>query len=127
MDLSWDIVVWSKENTIDYIPSIWANAEKTEYKYPTANSSLKMRKMIDLCSPLDDSFIWLEAKCKAKSLKDLDLAKEMCDRGQYTSNLDITDSEHKGGRLNQKRKVKKNRKFSSSSSSDSEDVQKGGY
>lgn len=96
MNYSWDIVVWTQENTIiDYVPSSWANDARTKYKYPFGKNSLKIRRLIDGNMALDDEgqFEWLDAVCKAQCIKDLQMAKELCEKGTYTSNFEITDQE----------------------------------
>ncbi|CAH1114938.1 unnamed protein product [Psylliodes chrysocephalus] len=103
MERSWDIVVWTEENAIDYVPTSWANNTKTMYKYPLGKNSLKIKKLLDSGKPLnDENFHWLEAVCKAESVKDLQMAKDMCDRGQDTSNFELTESEN--GRKHRKPK-----------------------
>ncbi|CAG9773411.1 unnamed protein product [Ceutorhynchus assimilis] len=114
MDKSWDIIVWTPENSIDYVPSSWGNFERTQFKYPKNCSSTKIRKMIDSCLE-PENFTWLDAVCKATSVKDLAMAKEMCDKGQYTSNLESSEND---GPHKRRRKRKKLLYESSESSSD---------
>ncbi|KAI4470306.1 hypothetical protein MML48_1g14619 [Holotrichia oblita] len=44
--MSWDIIVWEKENAIDYVPSVWGNLKNTMYKYPLGMSQQKTRQII---------------------------------------------------------------------------------
>ncbi|CAH0564763.1 unnamed protein product [Brassicogethes aeneus] len=114
---SWDIVVWAQENTIDYVPSSWANHTKTKYKYPVGKNDFKMRKIINNNGSLENEpFEWFDAVCKVEYVKDLQKAKELCDKGQYTSNLEITDQECDNEGRKKKRKIIKRLTFDSDSS-----------
>lgn len=68
---SWDIIVWAKENAIDYVPSIWANETKTLYKYPCGTSDTRKRQIIYDCIDLVDNFTWCDAIVKKKNKKQI--------------------------------------------------------
>ncbi|KAH1021504.1 hypothetical protein HUJ04_011010 [Dendroctonus ponderosae] len=103
MEKTWDIIVWTAENYIDYVPSTWGNEAKTQYKYPRNCNSLRIRKLINSCAE-PDKFIWLDAICNAGCVRNLNLAKEMCDKGQYPSNIELSEVEAAQTSNNRKRR-----------------------
>ncbi|KAF5277325.1 hypothetical protein FQR65_LT16015 [Abscondita terminalis] len=99
----WDIIYWWSDesqnyDTADYIPSIWANSDKSQYKFPAGQKMTdnKKRHLIHNCSELGEGeFIWCKATCKKSNLQDLKEAQSVLRKAQYTSNLDtdISSSE----------------------------------
>lgn len=93
--MSWDIIIWTKENSVDYVPSVWSNTDKTLYKYPLNRSETKIRKAIYDCKDISLNYKWCEATALKCSVKNLKKAREFCLKGQYTSNIsDDTDDEN---------------------------------
>ncbi|XP_050314968.1 uncharacterized protein LOC126749340 [Anthonomus grandis grandis] len=81
---------------------------RTKYKYPLSKNTLKIKKLIDGNVTLEDGqFEWLDTVCKAQSIRDLQMAKKLCERGTYTSNFEITDPECSSEVKRKRKKVKR--------------------
>ncbi|CAH0562850.1 unnamed protein product [Brassicogethes aeneus] len=97
------------------VPPSWANHTKT--KYPVGKNDFKIRKLINNNGSLENEpFEWFDAVCKVEYVKDLQKAKEICDKETYTSNLEITDQECNNENRKKKRKIIKRLPFDSDSS-----------
>lgn len=90
--MTWDIIIW-ENNSIDFVPSSWANESKTLYKFPNSKSDKYVRKLIYCCNDLENDFKWCSAKLKLGGVKSLQKAKDYCLKGQYTSNIDSSENE----------------------------------
>ena len=104
----WDLIIWY-DNTVDFVPSKWANADCTEYKYPEGIPDHKIRKLIYECTNIDNNFTWCRARLKKKSIKDLNKARELCSKAENTSNIesDSDESPQSPNENNMNRKRKK--------------------
>ncbi|KAI4454249.1 hypothetical protein MML48_4g00006902 [Holotrichia oblita] len=91
--MSWDIIVWEKENAIDYVPSVWGNLKNTMYKYPLGMSQQKTRQIIYDCKDISSNYKWYGAKVKRYGIKSLKKAQELCSRGEYSSMSENTDDD----------------------------------
>ncbi|CAH0563037.1 unnamed protein product [Brassicogethes aeneus] len=86
----WDVIVWQEEKKdgIDYVPTSWANGEG-QYKWPKNCSRLLLEKLIDSCDTLQNiKFKLYKAIPKKIKVKSRQKAKEYCEKGQITSNLE---------------------------------------
>ncbi|KAB0790629.1 hypothetical protein PPYR_14931 [Photinus pyralis] len=90
----WDIIIWKNENAIDFVPCNWANENNTMYKYPLGMSETKVRETIYECKELCENYKWCDVELRKQCIKSLQRAKELCDKGQYTSNLETSDDEN---------------------------------
>lgn len=74
----------------------------------------------------DGQFEWLDATCKAQSIKDLEMAKELCERGNYTSNFEITEPEcNSSGTKKKRKRIRPTFNESNSSSDDNAPLARG--
>lgn len=86
---SWDIVVYTGENSVTYVPSSWAiNSSKTKYLWPKIKSMSRIKKMQDECIAPCASLVYdeCEAVCKA-TVFSLERAQSIAEALIYTSNL----------------------------------------
>ncbi|KAF5276722.1 hypothetical protein FQR65_LT03947 [Abscondita terminalis] len=118
----WDIVFW-EDQTVSYVPSCWSNADKTSYKFPNTLNQQLLRKYIHDCKDLISDFTWFTGISKKSNIESLQIAKEMCDQGQYTSSLETDNNENddsnyctKSGRRMKKRKLSTSESESSTTS-----------
>ena len=100
--------MWNEENAIDFVPSSWANENKTLYKYPQCTET-KMRQLIYECKNITENFSWFKATLKKGNIQKLEIAKKLCEKGKFSSNIDTSsDSDIETG--GEKEKRKKNRR-----------------
>lgn len=71
----WDIVFWTNEDAADYVPSVWAHSDCTQYKYACGPrmTQQKIRQLILECVDLDhQQFQWFPATVKRIKIKSLE-------------------------------------------------------
>ncbi|KYB24654.1 hypothetical protein TcasGA2_TC031713 [Tribolium castaneum] len=115
--LSWDIIVWTSENAIDFVPSIWKNEDGTAYKYSCGMSDHTKRQFIYECKDLTKNYIWCNAKIKKTQISILKKAKNLCRKGE--ENLESSDEDEDNCTV---RKRKPNKRFIEDSSSNDADL-----
>lgn len=76
--MTWDVIVWVKENAVDFVPSIWRNGNQSQYKFPQKLSDQKIRTVIYQCEDIKD-FTWHDAIVKKKNIASLIEAKAICE------------------------------------------------
>lgn len=88
MSMSWDIIFWRGSNAVSYVPSSWANDNKTKYKWPLTEkgSSSKITK----CEELVEDYTWFPADHK-KTVYTLKEAKHYSKKGEEISSLESDD------------------------------------
>lgn len=94
MCFSWDVVFWYNEDATDFVPSSWANASKTMYKFPMGPrmTETRKRKMIYTCASLEEGeYTWFNATCKKSGITDIAKAKMLCELSKATSNLESAE------------------------------------
>ncbi|KAJ8912218.1 hypothetical protein NQ315_009042 [Exocentrus adspersus] len=50
----WDIIIWDKEEAVDYVPSVWANFDKKSYKYPSGLPVHKVKQLIHEATDIEN-------------------------------------------------------------------------
>lgn len=89
---SWDVVVWEKGDSCDYLPTSWRVNNKNLYLWPKLPKS-KILKLIDLCEKPNHLYSYDEAaaSCKA-TVSDINSAKALVEKLQFASNLSSDDA-----------------------------------
>lgn len=113
----WDVVLWSDTKTVGLVPSCWANATNTMYKYPTSKDKNLIEKLIKDCPELSDNYQWRTAKVKLKGMKNRNTAAEYCSEVQFYESLitRVEDEEHQTEPGPCKAAQKRKRSYSSDS------------
>lgn len=90
MVLSWDIIIWTKEDTTDLVPSVWGNPEKTLYKYPVGPgiSEEVKNQLVLKCDDLESSYQAYPACCKMPGVTSYERALQLVNKLEDTSNLE---------------------------------------
>lgn len=87
--MSWDIIFWAEERAVDYVPSSWANEDRSMYKWP--NNTKGIKHLIDKGEDIKNNYMWHRATFKRR-LDSLKEAKHYSKLGEMESNID-TDPE----------------------------------
>ena len=102
----WDVIIWATENAIDFVPSSWASEDRSLYKYPSEMSQQKLRQVIYESQNIEANYKWYPAEVKVKDVKVLKRAQQLCEMGQYTSNIENTsDSDEEMNKRKNRRMV----------------------
>lgn len=90
---TWDVVIWRKENKVDYVPSTWrVNGKLNAYLWPKV-SVTKMKNLVTECTPLNATeycYTEYEAECKA-TVPNINMAEALVAKLQYKSDLSSSE------------------------------------
>lgn len=115
--MPWDVVFW-EDQTLSYVPTCWGNNDKTSYKFPNTKNENILRRYIHEGNDIISNFSWCAGTPKKTNITSLELAKQLCERGQYTSNLETDDQQDDDCYWTKSGRLKKKRKLSTSESSE---------
>lgn len=92
---SWDIIIWTKENAYDLVPSVWGNTNKTLYKYPVGPGiSEEVKNQIILkCQDITSSYQLFPASCRRGGITCFEKAQRLADQLAETSNIESEESD----------------------------------
>lgn len=98
MTKSWDIIFWTTQKAVNYVPSSWSNQDLTAYKWPVRTSrpgQISIKELIDNCEDLAKDFKYFPAVFK-KRVANLEDAEKYTAKGEKESDLDTDEvaSEH---------------------------------
>lgn len=86
---SWDVVIFSKDNSCEYLPSSWAvDVTKSMYLWPKKLSIGHINKLRDSCSMPSSNIQYEEwTGTRKATVYDIGEARKLAERATYTSNL----------------------------------------
>lgn len=64
---SWDVIIFTKDNSVDFVPSCWAiDNNKTSYVWPAIKTESKLLDLKKKCRPLPPHLSFIEYQAKFK-------------------------------------------------------------